>query len=91
MSTNAAKALVKLNINSEKVINNLLELLQDQDVIASWSAANTLKELGKKSHDILPTIIQWMEQHQDSEYIGRYIDVLWSLVVDKPSPNDNHQ
>jgi hypothetical protein len=47
--------------------------------------------LGKKSHDILPTIIQWMEQHQDSEYIGRYIDVLWSLVVDKPSPNENHQ
>ena len=33
----------------------------------------------------------WLEQHQDSEYIGRYIDVLWSLVVDKPSPNDNHQ
>ena len=91
VSTNAAKALVKLNINSEKVINNLLELLQVQDVIASWSAANTLKELGKKSHDILPTIIQWMEQHQDSEYIGRYIDVLWSLVVDKPSPNENHQ
>ena len=87
----AAEALVELNIDSEKVINSLLALLQDKDFSYPWSAANTLKELGKKSHDILPTIIQWMEQHQDSEYIGRYIDVLWSLVVDKPSPNENHQ
>ncbi len=87
----AAEALVELNIDSEKVINSLLALLQDKDFSDYWSAANTLKELGKKSHDILPTIIQWMEQHQDSEYIGRYIDVLWFLVVDKPSPNENHQ
>ena len=89
--SNAAEALGNLKNSSEKVINNLLELLQDQDIFVSLSTYNTLKELGKKSHDILPTIIQWMEQHQDSEYIGRYIDVLWSLVVDKPSPNENHQ
>ena len=91
MRIRVAIALGHLKNSSEKVINTLLELLQDQDFIASWTAAYTLKALGKKSHDILPTIIQWMEQHQDSEYIGRYIDVLWFLVVDKPSPNDNHQ
>ncbi|NEP89349.1 MAG: hypothetical protein F6K18_22325 [Okeania sp. SIO2C2] len=29
----------------------------------------------------LSTIVQWIQQHQDSEYVGRGIDVLWYLVV----------
>ncbi|NEP81605.1 MAG: hypothetical protein F6K39_27660 [Okeania sp. SIO3B3] len=27
------------------------------------------------------TIVQWIQQHQDSEYVGRGIDALWYLVV----------
>jgi len=44
-----------------------------------------LGKLGKKSNNILPTIIQWIQQHQDSEYVGRGIDALWYLVVGEES------
>ncbi|GGA01604.1 hypothetical protein CYANOKiyG1_13550 [Okeania sp. KiyG1] len=27
------------------------------------------------------TIVQWIQQHQDSEYLGSGIDALWYLVV----------
>ncbi|NEO51675.1 MAG: hypothetical protein F6K54_00310 [Okeania sp. SIO3B5] len=27
------------------------------------------------------TIVQWIQQHQNSEYVGRGIDVLWYLVA----------
>ena len=49
------------------------------------SAAEALGKLGKKSAHILPQLVKWIEQHQDSEYIGRGIDVLWDLVVGEQS------
>jgi hypothetical protein len=38
--------------------------------------------LGKKSDTVLPAVIQWLEQHQDSESIGSGIDALWNLLVE---------
>ncbi|NES65363.1 MAG: hypothetical protein F6K24_08920 [Okeania sp. SIO2D1] len=29
----------------------------------------------------LSTIVQWIQQHQNSEYVGRGIDVLWYLLA----------
>jgi HEAT repeat protein len=45
-------------------------------------AARGLGKLGKKSDAVLPAVIQWLEQHQDSEYIGSGIDALWDLLAD---------
>ncbi len=44
-------------------------------------AAQALGRLGKTSNHILPTVIEWIEQHQDSNYVGSGIDALWDLVV----------
>ncbi len=45
-------------------------------------AAYALGKLGKKSDTVLPAVIQWLEQHQDSENIGSGIDALWDLLND---------
>jgi hypothetical protein len=40
-----------------------------------------LGKLGLKSSDVLPAVVQWIDRHQDTEYVGSGIDVLWDLVV----------
>jgi hypothetical protein len=34
-----------------------------------------------KSSDVLPAVVQWVEQHQHTEYVGFGIDVLGGLVA----------
>ncbi|NEP26433.1 HEAT repeat domain-containing protein [Moorena sp. SIO3I6] len=77
----SAIALGKLGKSSEAVVNALLALLQDNDSFVRRSAAKALGQLGKPSNHVLPTVIKWIEQHQDSDYVGRGIDALWDLVV----------
>ncbi|NET85438.1 MAG: NACHT domain-containing protein [Moorea sp. SIO1F2] len=77
----AAEALGQLGNNSETIVNVLLALLMDDDSSVRWQATEALVELGKTSNHVLPTVIEWIEQHQDSEYVGSGIDALWDLVV----------
>jgi HEAT repeat protein/energy-coupling factor transporter ATP-binding protein EcfA2 len=77
----AANALGKLGQGSEKVVNALLLHLDDDDSDVRESAAEALGKLGKNNPDILPLIMQWIEQHQDSDYIGCGIDALWDMVA----------
>ncbi|NEQ08165.1 MAG: NACHT domain-containing protein [Moorea sp. SIO4E2] len=77
----AAYALIKLGNSSDTVVNGLLALLQDNDSNVRWMGAYALGKLGKTSDHILRTVIEWIEQHQDSDYVGNGIDVLWDLVV----------
>ncbi|MBE9129361.1 HEAT repeat domain-containing protein [Coleofasciculus sp. LEGE 07081] len=77
---NAAFALGKLGQGSETVVNALLLHLDDEYSYVRVHAAIALGKLGKKSSDILPAIVQWLEQHQDSDYVGSGIDALWDLV-----------
>ncbi|NEO79532.1 HEAT repeat domain-containing protein [Moorena sp. SIO4G3] len=80
--SNAARALGKLGNSSETLVRILLGRLQDPDSGVRGSAAYALGKLGKTSNHILATVIEWIEQHQDSDYyVGRGIDVLWDLVV----------
>ncbi|NES08271.1 MAG: HEAT repeat domain-containing protein, partial [Okeania sp. SIO2F4] len=82
---NAAIALGKLVNSSDTVVTALLPLLEDENFFVRRKAALALGKLGKKSLNILPTIIQWIQQHQDSEYVGSGIDTLWYLVVGEES------
>ncbi|NEP27020.1 HEAT repeat domain-containing protein [Moorena sp. SIO3I6] len=77
----AAEALVNLGNSSETVVSALLARLIDDDSYVRWQAAEVLGNLGKKSNHVLPTVIEWIEQHQDSQYVGSGIDALWDLVV----------
>ena len=77
----AAEALGKLGNSSETVVKALLARLKDDDYYVRGRAAYALGQLGKTSNHVLPTVIEWIEQHQDSEYVGSGIDALWDLVV----------
>ncbi|WP_318720107.1 MULTISPECIES: HEAT repeat domain-containing protein [unclassified Roseofilum] len=63
-------------------MNLLLERLQDEDSDVRRSAASALGEFGKQSRDLIPRLVQWISEHQDSEYVGRGIDVLWDSVAE---------
>ncbi|WP_424095065.1 hypothetical protein [Moorena producens] len=60
---------------------DLLARLMDDNSYVRRRAAQALGRLGKTSNHILPTVIEWIEQHQDSNYVGSGIDALWDLVV----------
>ena len=77
----AAQALSKLGQSSATVINTLFLRLEDEDYWQRYWAAKALGKLGKTSSNITPAVVQWLEQHQDSEYIGSGIDTLWDLLA----------
>ena len=79
----AASALVKLGNTSETVVDALIKCLKDDNSFVRIQAAEALGKLGKTSDKILPCIIQWLEQHQESKFIGSGIDVLWGCIVEE--------
>ena len=83
MRGSAVFALGKLGNASEAVISALLLRLEDRDgfVVHYSVAAEALGNLGMKSSDVLPAVVQWVEQHQDAEYVGLGIDLLGDLVA----------
>jgi len=76
-----AEALGKLGNASETVINALLLRLEDREDLVRLFAASALGKLGLKSSDVLPAVVQWIDRHQDTKYVGLGIDVLWDLVA----------
>ena len=79
----AAGALGELKVASDEVVDVLLQSLADEDEdedMHHW-AAQALGKLGKQSDVVLPRVIAWIEEHQDSEYLGSGIDALWDLVT----------
>jgi HEAT repeat protein len=77
----AASALSNLGNASEEVVRELLAGLQNEDSELHYRAASALGNLSKKSHIFATAVAQWIEQHQDSEYVGNGIDALWHLVA----------
>jgi hypothetical protein len=43
-------------------------------------AARALGNLGKQSAKVKPLVVEWIQQHEDSEFVGSGIDALWDLV-----------
>ncbi|NES20357.1 MAG: HEAT repeat domain-containing protein [Symploca sp. SIO3E6] len=76
-----AIALGNLDKDSEEVHQTLLALLTNENKQVRILAAKALGDLGRKSSEITPTVIHWIQQYQDSEYVGKEIDLLWDLVV----------
>jgi HEAT repeat protein len=73
--------LGKLGNGSQEVVQGLLALLKHERSSVGSRAAAALGKLGKKNRDLVTAVVQWIEQHQDSEYVGNGIDVLWDLVT----------
>ncbi|NEQ81669.1 MAG: NACHT domain-containing protein, partial [Moorea sp. SIO2I5] len=72
---------VVVDSNPKSIVSTFLEMLQDPDADRRRMASGTLSAFGKTSNHVFPSVIEWIEQHQDSDYVGRGIDVLWDLVV----------
>jgi HEAT repeat protein len=76
---------LRMQHRSQTVIGVLLAGLSDGESSARISAANILGKLGKTSTDVVAAVVRWIEQHQDSEYLGNVIDALWDAVVEEES------
>ncbi|MGB7488666.1 MAG: hypothetical protein WA901_20915, partial [Phormidesmis sp.] len=67
------------------VVNSLLNLLKNDSFSFTFSgkiddrASKFLITLSKKSDTVKPALIEWIEQNQHEDYVGKGIDVLWEL------------
>ena len=58
----------------------LLNLLKDNEYSVRSSAASAFGQLGKKSIDVLPALVQWIDRQPDDVPIGDAIDALRSIL-----------
>jgi HEAT repeat protein len=65
---------------SDCVLQELLILLQDETTLVRRHAGDTLGKLSKKSDQVLPAVLEWLDRYQDSECAGAGIDALWEIV-----------
>ena len=77
----AASALGKLGNASEAVINALLLRLEDESNLVRYFTTEALGKLGLKSSEVLPAVVEWIDRHQDTPYVGSGINVLCDLVA----------
>ena len=47
-----------------------------------YRAADAIGNIGKSEPELINLMTNWIEQHQNTEYVGNGIDVLWNLVAD---------
>ncbi|HEY9800057.1 MAG TPA: HEAT repeat domain-containing protein [Leptolyngbyaceae cyanobacterium] len=74
----AADALGK--IGSQEAIPGLIELMKDSESDVRSRAADALGKIDQKTHSVAIHLSQWINEHEDSQYIGHAIDLLWELV-----------
>ncbi len=73
-------ALENLDNGSDQVVQVLLNTLNNEKWRVRSRAVKALGKLGKTSDRVLPAVLEWLDRHQDSEYIGAGIDALWEIV-----------
>ncbi|KST65567.1 HEAT repeat domain-containing protein [Mastigocoleus testarum] len=76
----AAIGLGNSGNGAPQIVQPLLTRLGDEHFSVRESAADALANLGKNCNYIKPAVIEWIFQHQDTEYVGNGIDALWMLV-----------
>ena len=76
----AAIGLGNSGNGAPQIVEPLLTRLGDEYSSVRKSAADALANLGKTCSDIAPAVIEWISQHQDTEYVGNGIDALWMLL-----------
>ncbi|XGV97858.1 MAG: NACHT domain-containing NTPase [Leptolyngbya sp. BL-A-14] len=71
-------ALVNLGYTPDALLQELFNVN-----LLGWFRHEGVKALGdlaKRSPQVEPAIVQWIEQHQDEECVGAGIDALWEIV-----------
>lgn len=78
----AAETLGNIGKDNPQAIAALLSLLKDKNYDLRWRAARALSNIGKDNPEAITLMANWINEHQDTEYVGNGIDVLWNLVTD---------
>ena len=75
------KSLGNLGNTTDKVIEALLDALSNNNDFTSRQTRLALVKLGRQSPQVLPLIVNWIQEHQDFEFVVNGIEVLWDLVI----------
>ncbi len=78
---NITNTLGKLGKTSNKVIEALLKTLSNSNDFTTMQARLALVKLGRQSPQVLPLIMNWIEENHNSKFVVNGIDVLWDLVT----------
>ncbi len=76
----AAELLVQLEDSPSDVLIELLNSLNDSSPMIGSRVAATLAQLSKKSIEVLPALVQWIDRQPDDVPIGAAIDALRSIL-----------
>lgn len=82
----AATALGQLGQRTDVVVASLLDLLKDSSPLAwpkksvNQEAAKSLVTLSKQSDGVKPALVNWVQQHQQDDFIGVGLDALSEMV-----------
>lgn len=82
----AAAALGQLGQGSDAVVVGLLGLLQDNSFSSrtfknvNQEAARSLVTLSKQSDGVKLALVNWIQQHQQEDFVGVGVDALWEMV-----------
>ncbi|ABA23115.1 Predicted signal transduction protein containing Nacht domain [Trichormus variabilis ATCC 29413] len=80
LNVRSSAAFALGNIGKEAAIPGLLELLKDSEFNVRLIGAFVLKKIDEKTHSVVINLSRWINENQDSEYIGDGIDLLWELI-----------
>ena len=76
----ADETLISSAQSTNESIAVLLAQLQENSPEILSRVTRTLVDLGRQSDAIERALVKWIEQHQDKNFVGNGIDVLWELV-----------
>ena len=79
----AVYALGQLGKPFPKVLQALIDRLSDDDWDVRANAADALDKLGKQADIVAPQLADWIEQNQQSDYVGHGIDALWAIMTEQ--------
>jgi HEAT repeat protein/energy-coupling factor transporter ATP-binding protein EcfA2 len=69
--------------STKKVIEASLETLSESEnnSFVRFTLRIGLRKLGKRSSQVLPLVVEWIQENEDSKVVGNGIDILWDLVI----------
>ena len=77
-----AEALSKLlDTSNEVIIRALLVDLSSNNILICEKVASALTNISKQSPNVKTLVVEWIQQHENSNFVGNGIDVLWDLVT----------
>ncbi|MFQ4138765.1 sister chromatid cohesion protein PDS5 [Nodosilinea sp. PGN35] len=79
----AALDLGNLAQDSSEALQALMQCLSNDDYLVRSTAVSVLSQMGKQTDTIASQLANWIEQNQQSDYVGHGIDALWAIMTEQ--------